>query len=39
MRMPRQRSAARMSAAYISFRTARLPKACGMTLLAEQSLE
>jgi hypothetical protein len=44
MRKPRQRSAARISAAYISFRTARSPKACGddlgaPPLLAEQPLK
>src|SRR3954452_9983125 len=35
--MPRQRSAARISAAYISFRTARSPKAWGITLVRRRS--
>jgi Cell division cycle-associated protein 8 len=44
MRKPRQRSAARMSAGYISLSTARWRKACGMTLVrrsfvAERLLE
>src|SRR5262245_8688540 len=37
MRKPRQRSAARISAAYISLSTARSPKACGMTLVRRRS--
>src|SRR5438105_10560210 len=37
MRRPRQRSAARISAAYISFKTARSPKACGITLVRRRS--
>jgi hypothetical protein len=35
--VPRQRSAARISAAYISFKTARSPKACGITLVRRRS--
>jgi hypothetical protein len=37
MRKPLQRSAARISAAYISLSTARSPKACGMTLVRRRS--
>src|SRR5215831_18767946 len=37
MRKPRQRSAARISAAYMSLSTARSPNACGITLVRRRS--